>query len=140
MVEWFFNYSTRRQCIVFLSSLVVLFQGNLLEWGQLFFGKILWWGDYFQAGNFPRGKLSSGAIVQWAIVWGQFSSGTIVRRRGQLSGGQSPSGQLSRGQLSREKFTSGAIVLEPLKNTYLEEHLLAAASDFFLNCYKTRAR
>ena len=58
MVEWFFNHITRRQYIVFLSSLVVLFEGNLLEWWQLFSGKILWSG-----GNFARGQLS------WNQLW-----------------------------------------------------------------------
>ena len=32
LVQGFFNYSTRRQSIVFQSSLVVLFEGKLLEW------------------------------------------------------------------------------------------------------------
>ena len=54
MVEWFFNYSTRRQCIVFLSSLVVLFERNLLEWWQLFSGEILWWEGNCLGGNCPR--------------------------------------------------------------------------------------
>ena len=98
LVEWFFNYSTRRQAIVFLSLLVVLFEGNLLEWGQLFSGKILWWG-----GNFPGGRWFSLGVI---ILRGNFPWG-------QLSGAQFSSGQLSVGQLSGGQFSSGAIVLEP---------------------------
>ena len=77
MVEWFFNYSTRRQCIVFLSSLAVHFEGNLLEWGQLFSGETLWCGDNFPEGNFPWGQLSSGAIVRGPI----FLEGNCPRTR-----------------------------------------------------------
>ena len=118
LVEWFFSYNTRRQCIVFLTSLVVLFKGNLLEWGQLFLGEILQWGGNFPGGNYPRGQLSAGNFS-----WRQLSSGEIVlgqSSRGQssrveLSGGNYPRGQLSggqssRGQLSGGQFSSGAIV------------------------------
>ena len=52
LIEWFFNYSTRSPCIVPLSSLLGLFWGNLLECGQLFSGKILWWGAIFRGGIF----------------------------------------------------------------------------------------
>ena len=45
LVEWFFNYSTHRPCIVPLSSLVVLFRGNLLRWGQLSCGVIFVGGN-----------------------------------------------------------------------------------------------
>ena len=45
LVGRFFNYSTRSPCIAFLSSLVVLIWGNLLESGQLFSGEVLWWGE-----------------------------------------------------------------------------------------------
>ena len=67
LVEWFFNYSTRRQCIVFLSSLVVLFERNLLEWGQLFSGEILWSGAIYLGAIFLRGDCPGGE--------GQFSLG-----------------------------------------------------------------
>ena len=67
MVEWFFNYSTRRQCMSFLSSLVVLFEGNLLEWGQLFSGEVLWWGGNYPWGQLSRGQFSSGGIIRGAI-------------------------------------------------------------------------
>ena len=53
LVEWFFNYSTHRPGIVLLSTLVVLFQGNVLRWGQIFLEEIFLWG------NFHRGKFSS---------------------------------------------------------------------------------
>ena len=82
MVEWFFNYCTFRQGILFFSSLVVLFEGNLHEWGQLFFRETLWWGSIspaqFSSGancpgpnylegnhrgnNFPREQLSKNPI------------------------------------------------------------------------------
>ena len=60
LVEWFFNYSTRRQCIVFLSSLVVLFERNLLEWGAIIFGGNFMVRGNLPRGNFPRGRLSGG--------------------------------------------------------------------------------
>ena len=85
----------------------------------------------FSGGKFSSGKIIIGGNCPVGHCLGTIFLGAIVRRRGQLSGEQSPSGQLSGGQLSREKFTSVAIVLEPLQNTYFEEHLLAAASDFF---------
>ena len=53
LVEWFFNYSTHRPGIVLLSTLVVLFQGNVLRWGQIFLEEIFLWG------NFHWGKFSS---------------------------------------------------------------------------------
>ena len=58
LVEWFFNYSTRRQSIVFLSSLVVLFEGNLLEWEQLFLRKFCDKGAIFLGGNYSGGNIS----------------------------------------------------------------------------------
>ena len=76
MVEWFFNYSTCRQCIVSLSSLVLLFEGNLLEWEKLFSGEIYCEGAILQGANFffggrgvsfSRGQLSLIAIVRAAI-------------------------------------------------------------------------
>ena len=60
--------SARRQCIVFLSLLVVLFEGNLLEWGQLFSRKIYGEGAIFLGGNFVHGQLSSGAIIRGTII------------------------------------------------------------------------
>ena len=78
MIEWFFNYSTRWQFIVFLSSFVAHFEGNLLEGRQLFLGDILWWGAIFLGGNFSRGQLSSGAIVRVAIIRGAIIHGTII--------------------------------------------------------------
>ena len=63
--------SARRQCIVFLSLLVVLFEGNLLEWGQLFSRKIYGEGAIFHGGNFVHGQLSSGAIIREAIFLGE---------------------------------------------------------------------
>ena len=55
------HYSTRRQCIVFLNSLVVHFGGNLLELGQLFSEEILWWaGEILRGDNFPLGQSSWG--------------------------------------------------------------------------------
>ena len=72
MVEWFFNYSALWHGIVFLSSLVVLFKWNLLEWGNHFWGKfyceraISWWvvlvGSNCPRGRFPQGQLSGGII------------------------------------------------------------------------------
>ena len=83
-------YSTRRQCVVCLSLLVALAEGNLLEWEQLFLREILWW-----VGNFPgggRGGLfSSGAMVQETIfLWGNWPGGNIqgATVQGQLTGGQ----------------------------------------------------
>ena len=70
--------STCRQCIVFLSSLVVLFGGNLLEEGQLFFRKILWWGGNFLRVQLSGGQFSLGVIVCGAITRGQFSSGAFI--------------------------------------------------------------
>ena len=64
--------STGRQCIVFLSLLIVLFEGN-------YFG-----GNFMVKGQFSRWQLSSGAIVRGAIFLGanypqgQFSSGAIA--------------------------------------------------------------
>ena len=69
------HYSTCRQCIVSLSSLVLLFEGNLLEWEKLFSGEIYCEGAILQranfffggGGSFPRGQLSLVAIVRAAI-------------------------------------------------------------------------
>ena len=96
MVEWFFNYSTRRQTIVFLNSPFVLVDGNLLEFGQLFSGEILWWGTILLGATFPWAQLSSRAIV-----WGQFSSGAIIL-----------AGNCLGDQLSGGQFSSGAVVLK----------------------------
>ena len=63
-----------RQCIVFLSSLVVLIEVNLLEWQQLFPREILWWVFNFPQGSFSWGQLSGGQSSM-----GQFFSGAIVR-------------------------------------------------------------
>ena len=79
-------YGTRRQCIVCLSSLVVLAKGNFLPWGQLFSREILWW-----VGNFPGGgQLFSGAIFRGAMIQGKIVRGAITQ------GGNFPRGQLSR--------------------------------------------
>ena len=78
------NYCTRRQCIVFLNSLVVLFEGNQFR-GAVFLRRNC------QRGIFPRGQWSGGAII-----WGQSS-------RWQLSGGY----------LSGEQLSSGATVRTP---------------------------
>ena len=92
-------YSTSSQCLVFLSSLVVLFVGNLLELGQLFLREILRWGS-----NFPGdGQFFSGVIVQWQIVWR-----AIVQRRIFLRGNY-PWGQLSSGSI-----VWGAIIRGPI--------------------------
>ena len=70
------HYSTCRQCIVSLSSLVLLFEGNLLEWEKLFSGEICCGGGILRGanfffggggGSFPRGQLSLVAIVRAAI-------------------------------------------------------------------------
>ena len=70
------HYSTCRQCIVSLSSLVLLFEGNLLEWEKLFSGEIYCEGAILQGanffgggmgGSFPLGQLSLIAIVRAAI-------------------------------------------------------------------------
>ena len=70
------HYSTCRQCIVSLSSLVLLFEGNLLEWEKLFSGEIYCEGAILQGANFffggrgvsfSRGQLSLIAIVRAAI-------------------------------------------------------------------------
>ena len=126
MVEWFFNYSTRRQAIVFLSSLVVLFEGNVLEWGQLFSGEILWRGSNFPVvflreqfacliilggncpwGNFPRGQLYLGTIVRWVIIWGIIIQEAIIRGTIFL-GGNCPRTDLHH---PRQKFSTHAIFL-----------------------------
>ena len=70
-------YSTRRPCRVFLSSLVVFVKGNLLEWVKLFSREILWWVGNFLGVSFPRGQLSSGAIVLEAIIQGAIIRGAI---------------------------------------------------------------
>ena len=121
LVEWFFSYNTRRQCIVFLTSLVVLFKGNLLEWGQLFLGEILQWGGNFPGGNYPRGQLSAGnfswrQLSSLEIVRGQLSRG--LSSRVELSGGNYPRGQSSKGHCPGGQFSSGAIVrtLNPRPN------------------------
>ena len=57
----FVHYTTRRRCIVFLNSLVVLFGGNLLELGQLFSEEILWWEwEILRGDTFPLGQSSGG--------------------------------------------------------------------------------
>ena len=86
LVQGFFNYSTRRQSIVFQSSLAVLFEGKLLEWRQLFSGEISWRGSNFPDGNFPPGQLSggnyAGAIIQGVIIRGEiFLGGNCPRTR-----------------------------------------------------------
>ena len=52
----------------------MLFEGNLLEWGQLF------WGKFYVGGEggggvlrdiFPQGQLSGEQLSSRAIVWGQ---------------------------------------------------------------------
>ena len=96
---------TRRQCTVFFSSLVVLSEGSLLEWGQLFSRGILWWGGNCLGDSFPWGQFSSGAIVQGAIFLGENWVGAIIRGLGQSPRGQSSSGQVSGGQ-----FSSGTVV------------------------------
>ena len=66
-------YSTRRKCIVCLSSLVVLTKRSLLEWGKLFSREVLWcvgnfpaggggWGAVFLAGNYPGGNFPRGQL------------------------------------------------------------------------------
>ena len=86
---------TRRQCIVFFSSLVVLFERNLLERGQLFSRETLWWG-----GQFSLGPIFLGAIVQGAIL-GENCSGF------NYPGG----GAIIQGTIIQEASTRGAIFL-----------------------------
>ena len=50
------------QDIVLRSSLIVLFDRNLLEWGQLFLGEILWWGGNFTEDNHPVGNYPGGSF------------------------------------------------------------------------------
>ena len=99
MVEWFFDYSTWRQCIVFLSLLVVLFEGSLFEWERLFTGKTLWLGGNFPGANFPQRQLSGG----------QFSSGTIIL--GVNFPGGNYLGAIIQGTVMREDIIWGAIFL-----------------------------
>ena len=80
MVEWFFNYSTRRQCIVFFSSLIVLLEGNWLDWRQLFSGEILWWGDRFLGGQFPLWAIPRAAIIKVANIHGKIFLGSNCPR------------------------------------------------------------
>ena len=84
-------HGTRRQCIVCLSSLVILAKGNFLQWGQLFSREIWWW-----VGNFPGGgQLFSGAIFRGAMIQGKIVPGAITQ------GGNFPRGQSSRHLLVR---------------------------------------
>ena len=114
MVEWFFNYSIRRQCIVFLSSLVVLFEGSLFEWRWL-----IYWGDFmvggggdFPGGNFPRGQLSGGQLSGGAII-----QGAIIRGGAIFVGGNYP-----RTVLLFDVF----------------KHLLLKKSDVLKTCWKSK--
>ena len=67
-------YNTRRQCIVCLSSLLVLTKRNLFEWGQLFSREVLWC-----VGNFPGGgQFSSLAIIRGEIFLGGNCPGTFL--------------------------------------------------------------
>ena len=71
-------------------------------------GELAWMRAIFFEGNFMVRELLSG---------GKFSLGEIVQST-IFHGGNYPPGQLFEGQLSREqlpgeKFSSGAIVLEP---------------------------
>ena len=81
LVQGFFNYSTRRQSIVFQSSLAVLFEGKLLEWRQLFSGEISWRGSNFPDGNFPPGQLSGGNYAGVIIRGEIFLGGNCPRTR-----------------------------------------------------------
>ena len=58
-LERFFNYCTRRQCIVF-SSLVLLFEGNCLSGGNYFWRKCYGQGPIFLGGNYSWGQMSGG--------------------------------------------------------------------------------
>ena len=88
---------TRRQCTVFFSSLVVLSEGSLLEWGQLFSRGILWWGGNCLGDTFPWRQFSLGEIV-----WGQLSGGWGNHPAGNHPVGKYPGGE---GQ-----FSSGTVV------------------------------
>ena len=77
-------HGTRRQCIVCLSSLVVLAKGNFLEWGQLFSREILWW-----VGNYPRGQFSGGQSSRGKL------SGRQLPRRAIFPGRNCPDTYLS---------------------------------------------
>ena len=81
---------TRRQCIVFLSSLIVLFEGNLLEWGQLFSTEILWCGGNCPGDSFPWGQLSGGQLSRGQSSRRQLSGGQLSGGGGQLSGHHEP--------------------------------------------------
>ena len=95
-------HGTRRQCIVCLSSLVVLAKGNFLQWGQLFSREILWW-----VGNFPGGgQLFSGAIFRGAMIQGKIVRGAITQ------GGNFPRGQSSRHLLVRGVLQHGTKNIE----------------------------
>ena len=83
LVQGFFNYSTRRQSIVFQSSLVVLSEGKLLEWRQIFSGEISWRGSNFPDGNFPPGQLSGGQLCGGNNPGGNYPGGNFPW--GQLS-------------------------------------------------------
>ena len=68
------NCSTRRQCIVFLSSLVALFGGICVSRGNYFRGKFYGEGggaisrDQISLRTIVRGRISSRVIVRGAIV------------------------------------------------------------------------
>ena len=62
-------YSTRRQCIVFLSSLVVL-----LERGVCLSG-----GDYLRGKLYCEGAIVWEAIIRRAIIQGAIIQGAIIR-------------------------------------------------------------
>ena len=97
MVDWFFNYCIFRQGILFLSSLVVLFEGNLLEWGQLFFGETLWWGSISRA---------------------QFSSGANCPG-GNYLGANHPGGNFSQEKLSKNPIKGSLIFFSLSLNNFL---------------------
>ena len=109
LVKWFFNYSTRRQCIVFLSSLVVLFEETWLSWGNYFRREIHGERENFRGTTFLRGNCPGSNYIQ-----GQLSSGAIVR--GEIIREAIIQGKLTEGQLSGEgrQFSSKTIVLESL--------------------------
>ena len=60
-------------CIVFLSSLVVLVEVNLLEWQQLFSREVLWWVCNFLQGSFSWGQLPGGQSSMGQFSWRQLS-------------------------------------------------------------------
>ena len=74
LVEWslIVDSGTRKQCIVFLSSLVYSLWGICLSGGNCFRGKFYGEGEHFSGDNFPRRKLSGRKLCGEQLSGGNF--------------------------------------------------------------------